>query len=156
MGCDVETISNNGAIVERLGSRDISIVQRSDWTMPENVQRQYTVRPTRFYWSAEVSIQYFRLGFGDATIEKISHVRYNNSAVWLYSTGSIFEIDIIVFPGVWNLENSGGVWTISEGKYFWFLLGTSEYLMRENFCYWDDWMINEVDICFGDERNITP
>ena len=47
----------------------------------KNAHRQYTVQPTRFYWSAEVIIQYFRLGFGDATIEQISHGRYNNSAV---------------------------------------------------------------------------
>ena len=67
--------------------------------MPENVHSQYTVRPTRYYWSAEVNIRYFRLGFRDATIENISHGRYNNSAVYLYSTWSIFEINIIVFPG---------------------------------------------------------
>ena len=49
-----------------------------------------------------VNIQYSGLGFSDATVEKISNGRYTNSAVYLYLTRSIFEINIIIVANCVN------------------------------------------------------
>ena len=70
---------------------------------------QYTVKP------AEVNIQYSRLGFGDSTMEKISH-----------EPGQYWNQNYRLSGVVWILESSGGVWIINERKHFWFLAGTSE------------------------------
>ena len=52
--------TGEGSVTSRYAGTDRDKKRR------KNGHSQYTVQPTRFYWSAEVNIQYFRLGFGDA------------------------------------------------------------------------------------------